>query len=93
MIFLLFNAFSLGSDTSIPVKDSTVDFIQVFQAAHWFNLPLFYSEVNRVLKPGGVLLLAAYGTGTMRPELNKTVASREGGLQKIKEFNNDFLEV
>ena len=25
------------------------------QALHWFDLPVFYSEAHRILRPGGVL--------------------------------------
>jgi SAM-dependent methyltransferase len=38
-----------------------VDLITVAQAAHWFDLPRFYAEAERVLKPGGVLALWGYG--------------------------------
>ena len=33
----------------------------VAQAAHWFDLDAFYREVDRVLKPGGVVALWCYG--------------------------------
>ncbi len=42
------------------VADS-VDVVSVAQAAHWFDLPAFYSEVERVLKPGGLCALWCYG--------------------------------
>lgn len=38
-----------------------VDLVTVAQAAHWFDLPRFYAEVARVLKPGGVIALWGYG--------------------------------
>jgi SAM-dependent methyltransferase len=40
---------------------ASVDLVTVAQAAHWFDLPRFYAEVARVLKPGGVLALWGYG--------------------------------
>jgi SAM-dependent methyltransferase len=49
-----------------PAEDSGLDahsvgLVTVAQAAHWFELPRFYAEVQRVLKPGGVLALWGYG--------------------------------
>ncbi|MBT9567592.1 MAG: class I SAM-dependent methyltransferase [Thiobacillus sp.] len=40
---------------------ASVDLVTVAQAAHWFDLPRFYAEVSRVLKPGGVVALWGYG--------------------------------
>jgi len=43
------------------LADHSVDLVCVAQAAHWFDLPEFYAEASRVLKPGGVLALWGYG--------------------------------
>ena len=43
------------------LADHSIDLVTVAQAAHWFDLPRFYAEVSRVLKPGGVLALWGYG--------------------------------
>jgi SAM-dependent methyltransferase len=51
-----------GSAEHIPVTDNaTVDVVTVAQAAHWFDLPAFYSECKRVLKPGGTVAMWSYG--------------------------------
>lgn len=39
-----------------------MNLVTVAQAAHWFDLPAFYREVERVLAPGGALVLWTYGT-------------------------------
>jgi len=39
----------------------SVDLLTVAQALHWFDLPAFYREARRVLKPGGVLAVWTYG--------------------------------
>ena len=43
------------------LADRSVDLVTVAQAAHWFDLPRFYAEAARVLKPAGVLALWGYG--------------------------------
>lgn len=42
------------------LADQTVDLITVAQALHWFDLPQFYTEAQRVLKPGGVIAVWGY---------------------------------
>ncbi|GAB6195826.1 class I SAM-dependent methyltransferase [Lysobacter xanthus] len=39
--------------------DASVDLVAVAQAMHWFDVPAFFAECERVLRPGGVL--AAWG--------------------------------
>lgn len=43
------------------LADYSIDLVAVAQAAHWFDLPRFYAEVSRVLKPGGAIALWGYG--------------------------------
>lgn len=43
----------------IPAADSSVDIVTVAQAIHWFRHADFFAEVQRVLKPDGIL--AAWG--------------------------------
>jgi ubiquinone/menaquinone biosynthesis C-methylase UbiE len=49
-----------------PADDSglepqSVDLVTVAQALHWFDLQAFYSEVQRILKPSGLLAVWTYG--------------------------------
>ncbi len=41
--------------------DASADLVTVAQAAHWFDLDPFYTEVRRILRPGGVIALVTYG--------------------------------
>ena len=50
-----------------------MDLISVAQAAHWFELTEFYNEVQRLLKPGGVLALWCYGLFHITPDIDTTV--------------------
>lgn len=43
------------------LDDRSVDLVTVAQAVHWFDLPRFYAEAARVLKPGGLLAVWGYG--------------------------------
>ena len=47
------------------LPDASVDLITVAQALHWFDLPRFYAEARRVLKPSGVLAVWSYGIQTV----------------------------
>ena len=50
-----------GSAEKIPAKDNSVDLVLAATAAHWFDLPKFYKEVKRVLKPNtGCLAMFGY---------------------------------
>lgn len=39
----------------------SVDLVLVAQALHWFDFDLFYAEVRRVARPGGILAALTYG--------------------------------
>ena len=42
------------------IRTGCIDLAAAAQALHWFHLPRFYSEVRRVLTPGGVLAAWCY---------------------------------
>src|SRR5262245_46584426 len=43
------------------LPEASVSLVTVAQAVHWFDLKQFFAEANRVLTPGGVLAVWAYG--------------------------------
>ena len=52
-----------------PFTDGTVDIVTVAQALHWFTFDAFYHEVERVLKPDGIIAAWAYSLG----EINEPI--------------------
>src|ERR1043166_9820982 len=55
------------------LESGTVDLIMVAQALHWFDLPRFYDEARRVLKPNGALAASAYRFFHIAPEIDELV--------------------
>ena len=53
------------------LKDKSVDLVTVASALHWFNLESFYSEVKRVVRPGGILAAWSYHVGYVEPPYEK----------------------
>uniref|UniRef100_A0A0P5KI83 Putative Ubie/coq5 methyltransferase n=1 Tax=Daphnia magna TaxID=35525 RepID=A0A0P5KI83_9CRUS len=46
---------------SIPATAGSTQLVNASTAAHWFNLPAFFQEANRVLCSNGVIALSSYG--------------------------------
>lgn len=55
-------SFRVGSAEGLPFGANSVDLVTCCAAAHWFNFETFYKEVDRVLRPGGVLACYSYIT-------------------------------
>lgn len=60
------------------------DLITVAQALHWFDLEQFWSEVKRVLKPGGIFAAWGYGWAIISPEIDLLVNRLI--LERIKSY-------
>ena len=58
---------------STPIEDRSIDLVTVAQALHWFDVEAFYEEVDRVLRPGGVLAAWCYSWSTISPEIDPIV--------------------
>ncbi len=71
---------SARADT-LPITANSLDLITVAQALHWFPLPGFFREAERVLKDGGLLAVISYGLCS--------VAGLEG---LIEDFHNRILK-
>ena len=65
--------------SGLPSK--SVDLINVGMAAHWFDLPAFYAEAQRVAKPNAVLALLVYGEPEIaNKQVNKLVQDFMGSV-------------
>ncbi len=62
--------YRVASAETSGLADHSVDLVTVAQAAHWFDLPRFYAEVTRVLKPAGVLAMWSYGRMVLPGEMD-----------------------
>ncbi|HVS27681.1 MAG TPA: class I SAM-dependent methyltransferase [Burkholderiales bacterium] len=54
-------------------EPQSVDLISVAQALHWLDLPKFYAEVKRVLKPEGVIAVWCYNLFRAAPDIDNIV--------------------
>ncbi len=52
--------YGVASAEASGLPNRSCDLVTVAQAAHWFDLPSFYAEARRVLKPGGIIAVWCY---------------------------------
>ena len=64
----IFYSVENAEETSLP--DNKFDLITVAQAIHWFDFKDFYRQVNRTLKPGGVIAIVGYGVFRINKEID-----------------------
>jgi SAM-dependent methyltransferase len=55
------------------LTDRSVGVVTVAQALHWFRHAAFFGEVQRVLRPGGLLAVWSYGVATIEPALDALI--------------------
>jgi len=58
---------------SSGLDSSSIDLITVASAIHWLDSEKFYSEVKRVLKPGGVIAVWVYDGIFINPEIDRVI--------------------
>ena len=78
--------FIQGSAEAIPLKDNSVDVVINVESSHAYGLvDKFLSEVKRVLKPGGYLLLVDFRSDHTMPDFLQQL--HHSGLTMVKEEN------
>lgn len=55
----------------LPIASGEANLITAAQAAHWFDLPSFFSEARRVAAEGAAIALVSYGVLELEPLLNE----------------------
>lgn len=66
------------------LENSSADLVTVATAIHWFNIPEFYKEVHRVLKPQGMLAVWGYAGCKINPEIDLLLD--EFAFNKLKNY-------
>ncbi|MDO4301959.1 MAG: class I SAM-dependent methyltransferase [Clostridia bacterium] len=90
-----------GEADNTALENSSVDFITVAQAFHWFDTEKFRLECRRILKPGGKAILVwnsrdiNHMVNMASNEINKKYCPKfkgfSGGIVKDDERINDFF--
>ncbi len=63
-------SYAIAAAEQAPVDPHAVDLVTVAQALHWFNLPAFWTELRRVLKPDGIFAFWGYTWPRATPEID-----------------------
>ena len=66
------------------LENASIDLISVANGLHWFNIPDFFQEAHRVLKPNGVLAAWGYVFHDVTPEVD--LISRKITLELLKDY-------
>jgi SAM-dependent methyltransferase len=56
------------------LQDASVDLATAAQAAHWFELDRYFAEVERVVRPRGIVGLISYGMASTGSEADRVMA-------------------
>ena len=73
--------FFLNADAEqLPLRDASVDLVYSNVALQWCNdLEGVFREINRVLRPGGLLMFTTFGPDTLS-ELRVSWAAADSGI-------------
>ncbi|TAL02976.1 MAG: class I SAM-dependent methyltransferase [Rhodospirillaceae bacterium] len=65
--------YSIQPGEKTEFQDGEFDLINVAQALHWFELREFWTEVRRVLKPGGTFAAYCYVWTHVSPQIDEAI--------------------
>lgn len=66
------------------LQTASADLVTIAQALHWFELDKFYAEVQRVLKPNGIIAAWTYDLLSISPEADEVIRYFHDHM--VKEF-------
>lgn len=55
------------------IESSSVDAVVVAQALHWFDIPAFFAEAQRVLRPNGIIAAWTYALMSVSPRTGEII--------------------
>lgn len=91
--------YSIQKSEHTDFTDNVFDLVCVAQALHWFEHELFFQEVNRVLKPGGIFACWGYSFFSIDPLLDDIINTilfeplREYWSEKNKLLWNGYSDI
>ncbi|CAA9542250.1 MAG: diguanylate cyclase/phosphodiesterase (GGDEF & EAL domains) with PAS/PAC sensor(s) [uncultured Sphingosinicella sp.] len=84
--------YAVEAAEAVSLADGNADLVLAAQAMHWYNLERFYAQVQRVLRPGGILAAIGYAWFYIDPEVDAAV--EEALLRPMRPYwapNNAIL--
>jgi SAM-dependent methyltransferase len=70
-------AYAVAAAEASGLADASCDLVTVAQALHWFDVPRFWTEVRRVLRPGGIVAVWTYARLHATPAVEAVVDALE----------------
>ena len=67
--------FACVASEQTTLTAGSVELVIAAQAVHWFDVPRFFEEAKRVLRPGGVIAVWSYFLPTVSKEINAFVTA------------------
>lgn len=67
-------AYRVAAAEESGLDDHSVDIVTVAQALHWFDIPAFFEEARRVLKPNGIIAIWSYNLLAITPEIDLIIS-------------------
>jgi SAM-dependent methyltransferase len=65
--------YSVSPAEHTPFADRSMDLVTVASAVHWFDQENFFQEVDRVLKPEGILAIWGYSFFDIEPAIDEVI--------------------
>lgn len=78
------------SSLSPPIPDGSIDLITAATAAHWFDLPRFWPQAARILKPGGSVALWSGGPMVVDSSMPNHAAI-QAAIDSHKDLLKDYM--
>lgn len=71
--------FVVATAERVPLRAHSVDLVTVAQALHWFDIPTFFAEAERVTVRGGIVAVWGYNLLRVEPEVDREILALYSG--------------